>query len=57
MEEESFERILYLADPELHEPVLIVALEGWIDAGLGASTAMNTLLEELDTETLSLIHI
>ncbi len=52
MEEESFERILYLADPELHEPVLIVALEGWIDAGLGASTAMNTLLEELDTETL-----
>ena len=52
MEEESFERILYLGDPELHEPVLIVALEGWIDAGLGASTAMNTLLEELDTETL-----
>ena len=30
--------------PELHEPVLIVALDGWIDAGLGAANAMSVLL-------------
>ncbi len=52
MDDESFERILYLADPELHEPVLIVALEGWIDAGLGASAAISTLLDTMHTETL-----
>ncbi len=30
-------------------PVLIVALEGWVDAGLAGATAMATLLDELDT--------
>lgn len=29
-------------------PVLVVALEGWIDAGLAASTAMTTLVESHD---------
>ncbi|MGH9123481.1 MAG: proteasome assembly chaperone family protein [Acidimicrobiales bacterium] len=33
-------------DP-LRHPVLIVGMEGWIDAGLGASAAMMALLEEL----------
>jgi len=27
------------SEPELHEPVLVVSLEGWVDAGLGATTA------------------
>ena len=40
-------------DLELHEPVLIVALEGWIDAGLGASSAMATLLEDSPTDLLA----
>lgn len=31
-------------------PVLVVVLDGWIDAGLAASTALAALLEELDTE-------
>jgi proteasome assembly chaperone (PAC2) family protein len=29
--------------PELHEPVLVIALEGWIDAGMGAANAMSAL--------------
>jgi predicted ATP-grasp superfamily ATP-dependent carboligase len=53
MEEESFQRMLFLADPPLHEPVLIVSLEGWIDAGLGASAAMSTLIDALRPELLA----
>ncbi len=53
MEEESFQRMLFLADPPLHEPVMIVALEGWIDAGLGASAAMSTLIDALHPELLA----
>ena len=30
--------------PALHEPVLIMCLEGWIDAGYAAGTAAQTLL-------------
>ena len=52
MDDETFERVLFIADPEMNEPVLIVSLEGWIDAGLGANAALNTLLETMDTETL-----
>jgi predicted ATP-grasp superfamily ATP-dependent carboligase len=53
VEEESFQRILFLADPELHEPVMVVALDGWIDAGLGASAAMAMLLASIETEPLA----
>ena len=35
--------------PELDSPVLIMFLEGWIDAGLGAANAASLLLDELDT--------
>ena len=31
-------------DPGLSEPVLLVALEGWIDAGGGAASAAETIL-------------
>ena len=34
-------------EPDLDSPVLVVALDGWIDAGLGASTAMAALKEQL----------
>lgn len=37
----------------LDHPVLVVALEGWIDAGMAASGAASTLLSELDTETVA----
>jgi proteasome assembly chaperone (PAC2) family protein len=53
MDDDNYERIIFLADPELSEPVLVYALEGWIDAGLGAGTAMSTLLNTIPTETLA----
>jgi proteasome assembly chaperone (PAC2) family protein len=53
MDDDNYERIIFLADPELNEPVLVYVLEGWIDAGLGAGTAMSTLLTSIPTETLA----
>ena len=53
MDDDNYERIIFLADPELNEPVLVYVLDGWIDAGLGASTAMSTLLTSIPTETLA----
>jgi len=53
MDDEIYDRIIFLADPELNEPVLIIGLEGWIDAGLGASTAVSTLLNTIHTEVLA----
>lgn len=40
-------------DLELSEPVLLVHLDGWIDAGLAAANAMGTILEDLDTVTVA----
>ncbi len=37
----------------VEEPVLVVALEGWIDAGMAAATAMAGMLAEIPTETLA----
>ena len=53
MDDEIYDRIIYLADPDLNEPVLVIGLEGWIDAGLGASTAMGSLLSTIPTEVLA----
>jgi predicted ATP-grasp superfamily ATP-dependent carboligase len=53
MDEEIYDRIIFLADPDLNEPVLVVGLDGWIDAGLAASTALATLLETIPTEVLA----
>ncbi len=36
------------ARPDLDEPVLVVALEGWIDAGFGAGRAVETLVAQND---------
>jgi len=41
-----------LRRPMLRDPVLVVALEGWVDAGLGAAAAVATLLAEADDEPL-----
>lgn len=35
--------------PDLDSPVLVMFLEGWIDAGLGAANAASALLDQLDT--------
>ena len=53
MDDEIYDRIIFLADPELNEPVLVIALEGWIDAGLGATNALGTLLDTIPTEVLA----
>jgi proteasome assembly chaperone (PAC2) family protein len=37
---------------ELHRPVLVVALEGWVDAGLGAATAVAALQAASPAETV-----
>jgi proteasome assembly chaperone (PAC2) family protein len=34
--------------PELESPVLVVALDGWIDAGLGAQQARSCIEEQID---------
>jgi proteasome assembly chaperone (PAC2) family protein len=39
-------------EPTLDRPVLVVALEGWVDAGLGATTAIAALLGQNPTEAL-----
>ncbi|HXB37304.1 MAG TPA: PAC2 family protein [Acidimicrobiales bacterium] len=40
------------AEPVLHDPVLVVALEGWVDAGLGSTTAIAALLGRGPTEAV-----
>jgi proteasome assembly chaperone (PAC2) family protein len=39
--------------PDLEDPVLILGLDGWIDAGLAAANALGTVLEDLDTATVA----
>ena len=41
------------ARPELDGPVLVMAPEGWIDAGLGGAGAVGALLAALDTEVVA----
>ena len=42
-----------VAEPALSEPALVVALEGWIDAGLAAAGAMAHLRASLDTSLVA----
>jgi hypothetical protein len=39
--------------PDLDEPLLVLALEGWIDAGLAAGGAAEVLTDRLDTVTVA----
>jgi proteasome assembly chaperone (PAC2) family protein len=39
--------------PDLDEPILVLALEGWIDAGLAAAGAAEVLCDKLDTVTVA----
>jgi proteasome assembly chaperone (PAC2) family protein len=39
--------------PALERPVLVMCLEGWIDAGLGATTALNHLLSSMPHEVVA----
>lgn len=42
-----------VASPELAEPVLVVGLDGWIDAGFAANTAIGHLREVVETELVA----
>ncbi len=42
-----------LEEPDLESPAVILALDGWIDAGLGAQNARAALLDSLDTVTVA----
>jgi len=39
-------------EPVVDRPVLVICLEGWVDAGLGATTAIASLLAQHRTETV-----
>lgn len=39
--------------PDVTDPVLVIALEGWIDAGIGAAGAMSHLIQEMDTRLVA----
>jgi predicted ATP-grasp superfamily ATP-dependent carboligase len=41
------------ARPELDRPVLVMAPEGWIDAGLGGAGAVGALLAAMETEVVA----
>ncbi len=41
------------ATPELNDPVMVVAMDGWIDAGLGAANAMSVLSSTTSAETVA----
>lgn len=52
--EEGARRIYELhRRPELDRPVMVMAPEGWIDAGLGGTTALASLLSTIDTEVVA----
>jgi proteasome assembly chaperone (PAC2) family protein len=42
-----------LEQPDLESPVVVLALDGWVDAGLGMQAARAALLESLDTVTVA----
>lgn len=42
-----------VAEPEVDGSVLVVAMEGWIDSGLGAGAAMASLLEQIPTAVVA----
>lgn len=45
--------IEYTDHPPLHEPLLVVALDGWIDAGLAAAGAVSAVLGAHDHELVA----
>jgi proteasome assembly chaperone (PAC2) family protein len=47
------EHVRWTARPELHEPVVIAAFEGWNDAGDAATTAARYLVDRWDTDLVA----
>lgn len=49
------EHLRWTADPDLHEPVVIAAFEGWNDAGDAASTAVRYLIERWEATLVATV--
>ncbi|MFZ4668968.1 MAG: proteasome assembly chaperone family protein [Microthrixaceae bacterium] len=47
---EIYERVVV---PDLDQPVMVIGLEGWIDAGIGSANAMSAILTGADAETVA----
>jgi proteasome assembly chaperone (PAC2) family protein len=47
------EHVRWLAEPELHRPVLVAAFTGWNDAGDAASSALRTMVESWGADALA----
>ncbi len=47
------DHVVVVEEPSLTSPVLVVALEGWIDAGFGAQTAITVLRESSASTTIA----
>ena len=45
--------LVHHENPELDSPVVVVALEGWIDAGSAAAGAMSSLLASSGAEPIA----
>jgi proteasome assembly chaperone (PAC2) family protein len=43
----------FIERPDLESPVLVLGLDGWIDAGLGGAQALAAILEQTDMETVA----
>ena len=51
--ESNTRHIRWQAEPELTNPVIVVAFTGWNDAGDAASTAVRTLIEMSGADALA----
>lgn len=49
------EHLRWTADPDLHEPVVIAAFEGWNDAGDAASTAVRYLIQRWEATLVATV--
>ncbi|MER3452477.1 MAG: proteasome protein, partial [Acidimicrobiia bacterium] len=43
--------------PDLCDPVLVVVLEGWVDAGLGAAGALGALFTAIETDVVATFDV
>jgi proteasome assembly chaperone (PAC2) family protein len=58
MADASGDRLYHLVEePALNDPVLVVVLEGWIDAGYAAAAAMSHLLQVVETTPVAAFDV
>ncbi|MCL6105578.1 MAG: PAC2 family protein [Actinobacteria bacterium] len=45
-----FQRFSYR---QLNKPILIISMDGWVDAGMAAKSALSTIMSQIDTQTIA----